>query len=107
MEALDRMVSAEEKRRELLHEIHCSVNLQKIFPDCFEHGRVKTRVVGNGHEPWDIMFIVERGDGSIRQAPASDVPKYLWEESFEKFAATPRLGAKAARWYQKMRVSLQ
>jgi len=68
----------EEKMKEsasLRDELKLSIELESMWPEAFDHGPVKAKLVGNFHNPKGMRFSITDGAGNERIWPLSEVPR--------------------------------
>lgn len=75
------------RRDKLVAELDRSLALQKLWPECFAHGRVVAYAVGNPYS--DVRFVIKAGNGEKREFPLGIVPKLLWPPELKERYESP------------------
>jgi hypothetical protein len=73
-----RMKNLGDTRDYLMEKLDRSLAIQEIDPTAFEHGPVKSFVVGNVWRPDEMKWVLIKGDGSRTEYPLLDIPEKLW-----------------------------
>lgn len=80
MELQTRIEELTRQQTETVAKLRRSLVLQELWPEAFEHGSVRSQVVGNVRRG-ELTFTVTRGDGSSRSFELAAVPVLLWPEA--------------------------
>ena len=74
-----RLAELSEERTRLARQLESSLALEDFAGrPIFEHGAVKSRVIGSAWRPEAAQFELELGDGSKLAWPLGDVPLRFW-----------------------------
>lgn len=65
------------KKSDLFDKLERSLAMQKIWPEAFDHGSIKSHVEGSLNYPKEIKLVIVNGTGERREILLKDAPRVI------------------------------
>ena len=84
-EIMNNLKKLNAERNELFEKLDCSLAIQSLWPEAFEHGMVICSLAGSYTRIKDLKLKITNGKGEVREYDLKDVPPALQDRHLEIF----------------------